>query len=201
MKYTSSFNGKNVFFFCDDKLKDTAEFFLTILQNEDTAYQIISEGNNIQIGWGFFKVLQADCGYQIVAYDLLKNPFNDVTEDLTLNLEIFAQQRKVLNDTKSVVEETSFQDTLIVHKEAFEASQIYLQRSEPEDENDSGWYMGVIDGEDSDNPDDYEKICTYQLIKHCKEALSVMQLPVGTICIFENGELIEAVDEDDNKIL
>lgn len=200
MKYTSYINGKEVVFFCNENLKDIAEFFISILQNEDTAYNIISENKNIQIAWGFYKVLKTNCNYQIVCYDILNNPFNDITEDLSLNLEIMIQQYKILQITKAIAQDTSLQDTMIVQKEAFKASQVYMERCEPQSHNDSGWYMGVINGDESDSPDRYVGIYTYELINFCKNALSVLQLPVGTVCIFENGILIEAVDKDNNKI-
>lgn len=111
MKYTYSFNGKSIFFFCSDTMKDTAEFFSSVLQHEDLMCDVIRSNRAIQIGWGFYKVLQAGSEYQIVARDLLGDPFQAMTADLSLSLEIFAQQRNVLRVTKATPKETSFQDS------------------------------------------------------------------------------------------
>ncbi|WP_298025125.1 hypothetical protein [uncultured Dysosmobacter sp.] len=200
MKYTYSFNGKSVFFFCSDTMKDTAEFFSTVLQHEDTMYDVIKNNRTIQIGWGSYKVLQADSAYQMLACDLLSDPFQAVTDDLSLSLEIFAKQRIVLSVTKAAPKETSFQDTLIVQRAAVKAPRVYLKRDEPGNSSDSGWYMGAIGVKASNDPSEYAQIYTYQLLKFCKVALSVMQLPIGTICVFENGNLIEIVDKNNNKI-
>lgn len=202
MKYTYSPNGKPVFFYAADALKDTADFFSTILQNEDAAHHVLRDNHTLQIGWGFYKILQKGGEYQVMACDLLGNPFQAMTEDLSLSLMIFERQNRIINSTKIVPEHTtSFQDTMIVQRAAVNAPRIYLQRNEPASREDSGWYMGAIDEKASDDPSEYARLYTYQLLRICKEALSVMQLPVGTLCVFENGRLIEAVDQDNRKIL
>ena len=200
MRYTCSFNGKTIFFLCGDAMKDIAELFSTILHREDTAHNVIKDNRTVRIGWGFYKIQQVSNEYQIMACDLLNDPFQSVIEDLSLCLEIFSQQRKVLNITKAQPIETSFQDTLIVHRAAVKAPRVYLQRNEPGNQSDSGWYMGAIGVKAANDPNEYAQIYTYQLLKFCKEALSVMHLPIGTICIIENGSLIEIVDKDNNKI-
>jgi len=181
-------------------MKDIAELFSTILQREDTAHNVIMDNRTVQIGWGFYKIQQVGNEYQIMACDLLNDPFQTVTEDLSLSLKIFSQQRKVLNITKAQPIETSFQDTLIVQRAAVNVPRVYLQRNEPGNQSDSGWYMGAIGVKAANDPNEYARIYTYQLLKFCKEALSVMHLPIGTICIIENGSLIEIVDKDNNKI-
>ena len=201
MRYSYSINGKSIFFFGSDTMRDTAEFFSTVLQQEDALYHVIKSNSTIQIGWGFYKVMQVDGAYQIVACDLSGDPFQAMTDDLSLSLEIFAKQRKILSITKAEPQETSFQDTLIVQKAAVKAGRIYLQRDEPGSPGDSGWYMGAIGVNASSDPSEYARIYTYELLKFCKEALSVMQLPVGTICVIEDGELIEIVDKNNNKIM
>ena len=200
MRYTHSINGKTISFLCNDALKDAAELFSAILQQEDTAHDMIKGNSTIQIGWGFYKVQQMGSEHQILAYDLLNDPFQDVTEDLSMNLEIFSQQRKILSVTKAKPVETSFQDTMIVHKAAVKAPRVYFQRNEPGDQSDSGWYMGAIGVKALNDPTEYARIYTYQLLRFCKEAISVMHLPVGTICVIENGNLTEIVDKDNIKI-
>ena len=110
MRYTHSFNGKTIFFLCSDSMKDIAELFSTILQQEDMTHNVINDKRTIQIGWGFYKIRQVGNEYQIMACDLMNDPFQTVAEDLSLSLEIFSKQRKVLSITKAQPTETSFQD-------------------------------------------------------------------------------------------
>ena len=132
MRYTHLLNGKAIFFLCSDTMKDTAEFFSTVLQHEDMAHNVIQDKRMLQIGWGFYKVRQTGNEYQILACDVANDPFQSATEDLSLNLEIFSKQRRILSITKAAPLETSFQDTLIVHRAAVKAPRVYLQRNEPE---------------------------------------------------------------------
>lgn len=68
-------------------------------------------------------------------------------------------------------------------------------------EGDSGWYMGVIGEEGSSDPSDYARIYTYQLLSFCEAALALMPLPLGTIGLFERGQLVEVVDEHNNTLI
>ena len=167
----------------------------TLAGNRGITYNIINDKKTIQIGWGFYKIQQVGNEYQVMACDLMNDPFQTVTEDLSLSLEIFSKQRKVLSITKAQPT-----DTLIVHRAAVKAPRVYLQRNEPGNQSDSGWYMGAIGVKAVNDPSEYARIYTYQLLNFCKEALSVMHLPTGTICIIKNGSLVEIVDKDNNKI-
>ena len=53
---------------------------------------------------------------------------------------------------------------MLMKNTARAADTVYLQRLEPTCEGDSGWYMGVIGEEGSDDPKDYTRIHTYQLL-------------------------------------
>ena len=42
---------------------------------------------------------------------------------------------------------------------------------------------------------------TYQLLSFCPGAIDIIQFPVGTIAVFEDGQLVEAVDGNNRKLL
>lgn len=199
LRYQYQINNKSIFFFCDELLAQIADFFSQILRSEDEQYNILQPYSIIQVGWNYYKILEGDC-LQIVSLDYSKNPFEDTTEDLSLALTIFKMQSDLLHQTLLTPQETSFKDTMLIRKSALNAPHIFLQRLKPTHENDSGWYMGSIDDVASNHPEDYMKIHTYQLLSLCKEALGLMPLPVGTMGIFENGKLIELVDQDNHTI-
>lgn len=192
---------KEVFFYCDEILSQEADFLAELLEQEQKKYHILGDGKILCFGWNYYKVVCVEDKYQILAVDLKGNPFSETVEDLTLNLEIFGSQLKVIKKTGVIPVHVTFQDTMIVRKTALHASEFYLQRLEPVSQDDSGWYMGALDDTDSDEPTDYVRIYTYQLLSICKEALSVLQLPVDTIAVFENGTLMEIVDGDNQPLL
>lgn len=198
MEYT--LNGKKICFVCDERLQQEADFFAEILEQEDKTQGVLEDGKTICIGWSYYKVLQVEEKFHIQTVDLAGNPFQEVEEDLSLSLEIFGAQLKIIKETGMTPDHVTFQDVILIRKSAVHASGIYLQRSEPVSEEDSGWYMGALEDTESNDPEDYTRIYTYQLLSICKQALSVLSLPVGVIAVFQNGELVEIVDGDDKLL-
>lgn len=201
MKYTYDINGRIMTLSCGEEWKYTADFLAAILKGEEDAGSVLQDGSIIQIGWSFYKLVQGEDAFRVVTFDYLGDPFADTQEDLSLSLRIFHEQTEVLNRAGVKAETTSFQDTMLIKRTAPAASRVYMQRLEPTGEGDSGWYMGVIGEEGSDDPGDYARICTYQLLSFCEAALALMPLPLGTIALFEDGKLVEVVDENNQTLL
>lgn len=202
MKYTYNINGKLVSLSCREEWKGTADFLAGVLLEEERADGVLADGCIIQIGWSFYKFEAEGPGLRMVTFDYVGDPFSATEEDLSLSLRIFHEQTAVLN--KAQVQDqavtTSFQDTMLMKNTARTADTVYLQRLEPTCEGDSGWYMGVIGEEGSDDPGDYTRIHTYQLLSFCEAALALMPLPLGTIGLFERGQLVEVVDENNKNL-
>lgn len=200
MDYTYNIKGKQVTLSCREEWKHTADFFAQVLQSEEADGGVLRDGEIIQIGWGFYKFVQREQGLQMVTFDYNDDPFSATDEDLSLGLQIFDRQAEVLNRSGAAAETASFQDTMLVKRTAMTAPAVYLQRMESTGEGDSGWYLGTIGEEGSDNPGDYIRIYTYQLLTFCEAALALLQLPLGTIALFEDGRLVEVVDENNRNL-
>lgn len=202
MKYTYHINGKLISFSCREEWKRTADFLAGVLLEEEKAGGVLEDGSIIQIGWSFYKFVRQGRELQMVTFDYVGDPFSATEEDLSLSLRIFHEQTELLNKARLQEQAvtTSFQDTMLVKRTAMKAPTVYLQRLEPSMEGDSGWYMGVIGEEGSDDPNDYTRICTYQLLSFCEAALALMPLPLGTIGLFERGQLVEVVDENNQDL-
>ncbi len=201
MEYIYHISGKTVFLTCGEEWKRTADFLAAILKKEEDAGGVLQDGNILQIGWSFYKFIKWEEGLRMVTFDYAEDPFTAVKEDLSLSLRIFDGQAEILNRAKAEALTTSFQDTMLIKRTAMTAPAVYLQRLEPTGEGDSGWYMGVIGEEGSDDPGDYTRIYTYQLLSFCEAALMLMPLPLGTIALLEGGQLVEVVDENNQKLI
>lgn len=203
MKYTYDINGKRFSLTCREEWKPTADFLAGIVMEEERAGNAMVDGSIIQIGWSFYKFVRQGPELQMVTFDYVGDPFSATEEDLSLSLRIFHEQTEVLNKANAQAQAvtTSFQDTMLIKRTAMKASSVYLQRLEPTLEGDSGWYMGVIGEEGSEDPNDYARIYTYQLLAFCEAALALMPLPLGTIGLFERGQLVEVVDEHNNTLI
>ena len=87
-------------------------------------------------------------------------------------------------------------------KEALSSNDVYMHRKEATKNGDSGWYLGLLDDPDEESHvlADFESMPTYKLIAFCPDAMRVLQLPVGTVAVFNNKSLTALVDADDNTM-
>lgn len=201
-KCKKNINNKNVEFQCDDALQMFAESFFDLLEKEEAEYSIIKDNYTIQIGWSFYFINKGeDNTYIISSPDYDKNPFEDKSENLTKSFYIQMMQNELLHKTGCMGSPATFQDTIVVLKDAMEFKDVYMHRTSESKDGDCGWYIGLLDDPKDEHPvEDYTRIYTYELLKYNPELLKVLTLDVGCIAIFKDGKLVEIADKDDNKI-
>ena len=97
----------------------------------------------------------------------------------------------------------SFQDTLILLKDALESEYLYLERKEKCKEGDSGWYVGLVEDNKKGNRkvEDYIKIYVYELLQFKPQLLKLLVLPTGCLAVVNGEEIVEVIDKNNNKIL
>ena len=200
-KIVMNLDGKKVFFYCDNDKNIINTFCLTI-KGQETENHIVEDGKNIFIGWGYYVFKEIDDEYQILAADYTKDPSRDLTEDLTLSLNILKDHLEISRRTGLSSDELiTFQDTFVAKKIALSSDAVYLEKQQAVENGDSGWYMGdANDVEQSDDPDDYITLPLYKLLSYCPKAVSVLSLPVGTIAIIKDGEITNICDEDNKEV-
>lgn len=202
MKRTYDISGQRVTLTCGEEQARTADFLAAVLRHEAALGPILTPGKRIQVGWNFFQAAEAEGGLVLLAPDYRKNPFSDTTEDLSQALEVFDGQMSALRRTgRTPVVDVSFQDTLVVRWSALQSSLVYLQRLTPSRPPYSGWYLGTLGEPRSEDPKDYTRLYTYQLLDICPQGLALMPFPPGTLAVFDHGALVEAVDGDNQKLL
>ena len=180
-----------------------------------TLTQIESEGNTdifdskfvLGFGWSFFytserKDKDGNAFYVVETNDYKKNPFKDRTDDVTLALMAQNMQVEAVGMSQVKPEVTTFRDTILVLKEAMNAEDVYMNRTEPSKNGDSGWYFGLLNDPNEENhkPEDYLKLHSFELFKFRSEALRVLQLPVGTVAVFHDNDMTALVDGNDNPM-
>lgn len=180
-----------------------------------TLTQIESEGNTdifdskfvLGFGWSFFytserKDKDGNTFYVVETNDYKKNPFKDRTDDATLALMAQNMQVEAVGMSQVKPEVTTFRDTILVLKEAMNAEDVYMNRTEPSKNGDSGWYFGLLNDPNEENhkPEDYLKLHSFELFKFRSEALRVLQLPVGTVAVFHDNDMTALVDGNDNPM-
>lgn len=180
-----------------------------------TLTQIQSQNNTnifdskfvLGFGWSFFytsetKDENGNTFYVLQTNDYRKNPFKDRTNDVTLALLAQNMQVEAVGVANVKPEVTTFRDTILVLKEAMNAPDVYMNRTEPSKDGDSGWYFGLLNDPNEENhkPEDYVNLCSFELFKFRSEALRVLELPVGTVAVFHDNDMTALVDGDDNPM-
>ncbi len=188
-------------------LKNAAGALFKILAQISQKTNIFNNKFVLCFGWAFFYLVERkdDKGekfWVLQTTDYTKDPSKDRTDDLTTSLVIQNMQVEAVQVAKTVPEGCTYRDTVLVLKEAINADGVYMNRNEASKDGDSGWYFGLLDDPNEDNhtSDDYEKMPSYKLMGFLPEAMRVLQLPVGTVAVFQDKKLTALVDKDDKAM-
>lgn len=179
---------------------------LTQVESQDNT-DIFDSKFVLGFGWSFFytserKDKDGSTFYVVETGDYRKNPFKDRTDDVTLALLAQNMQVEAVGMSEVKPEITTFRDTILVLKEAMNASDVYMNRTEASKNGDSGWYFGLLNDPNEENhkPEDYLKLYSFELFKFRSEALRVLQLPVGTVAVFHDNDMTALVDGNDKPM-
>jgi hypothetical protein len=198
---------------CDYRLEQQAEWLLKTI-GEIHKTDPIQDGSTIEVGWSILVLVASDTGKLIVCEpDFDEDPLEKVVDDITRTLYVLAEQNYIITETHTA--ETAqiprFDQTVILKKGVLDEENIYLERSEQDDENedDSGWFIGNSDDDDIDEDEElsdeeideeYEACYVYELLAKRPALLSVLGLPTGYIVVFVGDEIDAIVDENDEDI-
>lgn len=203
--YVVQIADKTVHLTCDEKLENAVRALVDVIIKLQAQKDIFNEEFILCAGWSYYYFEEADGYWDILAPDFHRNPHKAKTNNLTLPLMVQNLQSetistagiKVINGTMPV----TFEHTMLVLKKAMTAKNVYFTRSEPENENDSGWYLGLMgDDESKHEPDDYALIQTCELLKVRPLAVRILGMPVGTLAVFDGNMMTALVDKDDNQL-
>jgi len=200
--FSKTIGNKRLSLKCINSLSKQAEFLLNLIEAEYKQINVLQDNYKIQVGWSIYIISEQNEEFVILSPDHNQNPFKDITSDLTISLMIQAQQNEMLRKANIQGEPISFQDTMVILKEALKSDLLYLERKEICKKGDSGWYLGLLDDKsESRSSEDYQAIYIFQLLQLKPELLQLLTLPVGCIAIINGDTIVEVVDSEDNRIL
>lgn len=200
-EYVKTINNKVVKFKCSESLESLVESFIQLLEEEDSKYGIIKDDYTVEAGWSFYFISRENDNYRISVPDYSKDPFSDKTDDLTTALTVQSMQNELLKDIKQKGCAVTFQDKIVVLKEALFNDEVYMHRSREREGTDSGWYLGLVNDQKDKHPvSDYASIYTYELLKYNPVLLRVLSADVGDMVMIHGNEIVEIVDGNDEKI-
>ena len=168
---------------------------------------IFSERFALCFGWSYFYMSPREDEngnkyWLVQTGDLGKDPQKDKVDNCTTALVVQNMQIEAVQIAKVAPEPATCKDTVLVLKEAMNAEDVYMNRSEAAKDGDSGWYFGLLDDPNEENhtADDYIRVPSCELIKFRTEALRVMQMPVGTVAVFHENEMTALIDSEDKPL-
>ncbi len=193
--------------YADLPLKNAAGAIFKVLMQVSQKTNIFNNKFVLCFGWGFFFLREREDEegnkfWLVESTDFDKDPLKNRTENVTASLIIQNMQMETVQVAKVQPEAVTMRDTLLVLKEAMNASDVYMSRNDKTKDGDSGWYFGLLDdpNEENHSPDDYVRVPTFYLMKIRSEALRVLQLPVGTVAVFHDNQMTALVDADDQPM-
>lgn len=156
-RFEKEINGKLIVVNAEKELRPQIESLFLILENIDE--EKLTDDFSIQIGWSIFYLIKKNDEYILQSPDYSKNPFKDITQDLTLALWVQLEQSHFLRKLNIEGETTKFSDKVIAAKNVLQQENIYLQRTSDVEKGDSGWYIGPVN--DADDTDELEAFYAY----------------------------------------
>ncbi len=193
--------------YSDFPLKNAAGAILKTLAQISTKADIFNGRFVMCFGWAYFflderKEENGDKFWVVQTSDYKKDPLKDKSDNVTVSLLVQNMQMEAVQKSNSKPEAVTFKDTVLVLKEAINAKEVYLSRTEPTKNGDSGWYFGLLNdpNEENHSSDEYEKIPSYQFLNFRTEALRVLQMPIGTVAVITDNNLTALVDGNDNPL-
>ncbi|WP_026677436.1 immunity protein Imm33 domain-containing protein [Fictibacillus gelatini] len=195
-KFIRTIENKNIIIQAEGQLDFQVNHLFNILSKVDKSKLI--DGFSLQIGWSVFFLTQKEDGYHVAAPDFAKNPFQDMTEDLTIPLWIQFKQIHFLQKLNLHGETVKFSDKIIAARKALQYDNLFLQRSSGCEKGDSGWYIGPVDYEVE--TEELEAFYAYQLLKWRPALIQVLALPFEYMVVFEKDEIKAVLDDQDIDI-
>ena len=205
--FETEINNKKVKLYTNARLQNAATALLRTFNQLSQQTNIFSPNFALNYGWARYYLSKRQdknfVYYVVQTADYKNDPFKLRTDDCTDPLIV--QNMQVDTNMKANVEQpepTLYSDTLLVLKEAINAPDVYMNRSEKTKNGDSGWYFGLLNDENEGKhePDELMTVPTYELMKFRGEALRVLQMPVGTLAVFHDNLMTALVDKDDNPL-
>ncbi len=184
--------------------KNAVGALFQILKKASEQHDIFDPNFALGFGFSYFFLVKRKGNdfYEIATVNYRKNPFNERTTDLTIALIIHNMQSEMVSTAKVQPQNTFFRQSMIILRQAAKADDIYLTRTTPADELDSGWYLGLTNDEHEDEhtAEDFLKLPVCELMKMRPVAMRALAMPVGTLVTISKNDITAVVDENDEPI-
>ncbi|QHE91043.1 hypothetical protein PI93_003840 [Pandoraea fibrosis] len=192
------FGEKRVRINFDGALEQTAEAVVNELHRQYANGMVLADGLRIRFGWSFLILLERHGEVVICEPDYGHNPFAQTRDDVSIFLRVLAAQSALTKMLGVAPTDISFQDKIIFADGVFDASQMYAERIEPQ-QDDSGWFFGYTEGDNS--PENLRGGYVFQLLTFKPILMQTLLLPAGSMVMLENDQIRDILGQDNTSLL
>lgn len=141
----------------------------------------IEIGQSIQLGWFYFWITEVGPPIRFRSLDFKR--MATFTTDLSAAKTIYLSQQKTLLENFVDEEPCTFRNTALVSKSYTPGhQQAFLKRDQATHQNDSGWYVGILnDPLSMEDQSTFEIKSLYELSIHDDRMFPYWLMPVGTL--------------------
>jgi hypothetical protein len=178
--------------------------FECLRQVYNEGVDFLRDGYKLQMSWNFYIFRKYEEGFRIEIPDYTSDPFNHFITDISPAMLVeFKQSRfRLAADVPPDYnfENISFQDSMLVHKDAMNCGDVYVHHVDETEHGKSGWFMGLLDDHADNAEENLRQIRTYELIKKKSDIIGILPFPRGCIAVVKNNHVVELVDGNDSVL-
>ena len=146
-------------------------------------------GETVKFGWFIFRIVEPGDPPRLESLDFRQ--MASFTDDFSEAERIHSLQVAALNQFKAEQSPCSLQQfALVSGSYTPERKDVFIERQQAEEGNDSGWYVGVLDEDkDMDDVESFIQRSLYELTIHDMRLAPYWLLPPGTIISLGEDEI------------
>lgn len=198
MKFQQQIGPHQVVTYCKrDFAAQASSLFKTLAALEKRKPQL-KDGYVLRFGWSDLTLRQEGFELLITEPDYLGDPYTDYLPQVTVTLEVLTAQVALLQKLGVAANDVYFRQRVIIAKGCLQKPSIYLERSEAEGQEDSGWFIGETEGDT--NEDALAAIPVFTVYQERKELMPLLALPAHYLAVVKSGR-IEAILNPENEVV
>jgi len=203
MKLTREIGGKRIAVHVPPSLAPLGEDLLEKLAELDAKGPPLSDGSTIAFGWTQLTLEERGDELVVREPDYCGDALHDTVSDVGYTLRVIVDQLRVCKRVGAEPQDTWYASRLLVKRGALDEERVYLERKPPMHAEDSGWYLGTVNGaleREAPSADDLEMLYVYELFPKRYGLLRAMALPVGYLAVFSRMSIEHVLDPSNDDV-
>ncbi|HWW61351.1 MAG TPA: hypothetical protein VN181_08290 [Thermoanaerobaculia bacterium] len=181
---------------CDRSVQRQGKWLLDTIKRETQRNLQLRDGVRVEVGWSVVTLRAMNAqDFRVYEPDFSVDPFTQVRADVTTTLKVIAEQNDFLRLARAVGVSVRFDQKVVVSEGVLALKSVYLERSRDITRNDSGWYVGPVEGGRAA----LQGMYIYQLLAR-PEFMQVLTLPSAYLVIFDGAAIRSVTNERDQDV-